>query len=229
MPRLLACFLVTLFGLPLVTQAQVADPNPQRFTSEINAFTLWDAKNSVPANGVLFVGSSSIRMWKTAEKFPMLTVINRGFGGAHISDVLHYLDETTLAYAPNAIVFYAGDNDIAGDKTPKRVLRDYQRFVERVHASLPDTPIIFVAIKPSLSRWAMWPTMAEANMRIQDYSDGNPVLYYADIATPMLGSNGEPKPELFISDGLHLSSEGYDLWTQIIAPIIERAQRDVEE
>lgn len=229
MSRLLLCFLACFACSSLVTEAQVADPDPGRFSEEIRTFTQWDTKNSFPDNSILFVGSSSIRFWQTATRFPELTVINRGFGGSHISDVLHYLGETTLKYAPNAIVFYAGDNDIAGKKTPERVLRDYQQFVERVQTALPDTPIIFIAIKPSLSRWGMWPAMQDANALIEAFSKDSPSLHYADIATPMLGSTGEPKPELFVSDGLHLSTTGYDLWTQILKPLIERAQRDVEE
>ena len=125
-----------------------------------------------------------------------------------------------LKYAPRALVFYAGDNDIAGGKTPERVYEDYRAFVERVHAVLPGTPILFLPIKPSLSRWSMWPQMEQANAAIRAYSERQDALFYVDTATPMLGDDGQPVPGLFIEDGLHLSEEGYDLWTRILKPYL---------
>ena len=219
--RHLCILAITLCQMPVTLQAQ-DDPDPARFAQEIDAFAQWDRKNSPPAEAILFVGSSSIRFWPTAARFPGLPVINRGFGGAHISDVNHYLERVVLKYTPRAIVFYAGDNDIAGEKTPERVVADYHAFVERVHAALPGTPIVFVPIKPSLSRWSMWPRMAQANAAIQAYSEAHAALFYADMATPMLGEDGTPRPGLFIKDGLHLSEAGYDLWTRILTPYLER-------
>ena len=201
-------------------QAQ-KDPDPVRFAEEIDAFQQWDRKNAVPAAPLLFVGSSSIRFWPTAERFPGLPVVNRGFGGSHISDVNHYLDRIVLPYAPHAIVFYAGDNDIAGEKSPVQVLDDYRAFVEQVHTALPETPIFFIPIKPSLSRWSLWPQMQEANALIAAYSDQHASLFYVDTATPMLGEDGTPMPDLFIDDGLHLSVAGYDLWTRILKPSLD--------
>ena len=227
MSRLLHCLLFVIVSLmllagvaPVLVQAQ-DNPDPARFAEEIDAFEQWDRKNAVPEAPLLFVGSSSIRFWPTAERFPGLAVINRGFGGSHISDVNHYLERIVLPYAPRTIVFYAGDNDIAGGKSAEQVLADYRTFVERVHASLPETRIIFVPIKPSLSRWSMWPQMKDANGMIEAYSTSHPALVYVDMATPMLGEDGTPMPPLFIDDGLHLSVAGYDLWTRILMPYLE--------
>ncbi len=215
---LLACW-------PAVQRAQAVDPNPARFAGEIAAFAEADTKAAPPAHAVLFVGSSTIRLWPTASRFPEWPVINRGFGGSHISDVLHYLDVTVLKYQPDVVVFYAGDNDIADGKTPERVLEDYQRFVERVHAALPATDIIFVPIKPSGLRWALWPTMREANGSIKTYSDSHPRLHYADVVPVTLGPDGQPKPELFLADRLHLSPAGYDQWTPVVARAIAAVRR----
>ena len=153
---------------------EVADPDPNRFGKDIESFVAWDSKNAVPADPILFVGSSSIRMWKTRESFPDLPVINRGFGGSHISDVIHFTDRIVLPYAPKLIVFYAGDNDMAGGKSAARVLCDYRRFVELVHVRLPDTSIIFIPIKPSGSRWSLWPEMTKANGLIEAFSGKDP-------------------------------------------------------
>lgn len=219
--------LLTAFALlmPASLRAQ-DDPDPARFAQEIEAFEQGDRKNAVPSRPILFVGSSSIRFWSTAERFPGHPVINRGFGGSHISDVNHYLARIVLKYAPRAIVYYAGDNDIADGKTPAQVVEDYRTFVERVHATLPETRIFFIPIKPSLSRWTMWPRMAGANAAIRAYSETQALLYYVDTATPMLGEDGSPRPGLFIEDGLHLSAAGYDLWTDILKPYLEKMHQD---
>ncbi|MEZ4698790.1 MAG: SGNH/GDSL hydrolase family protein [Rhodothermales bacterium] len=214
------CVLLTVILLAAGIQPLRAqdDPDPGRFAEEIADFEAWDMKNVTPERPILFVGSSSIRIWLTGTYFPDLPVINRGFGGSHISDVNFYLERIVLKYAPRAIVFYAGDNDIAGGKSPERVLDDYKVFVSRVHALLPKTKIFFIPIKPSLLRWDMWPQMMKANAMVATYSEASPYLYYIDIATPMLGTDGTPRPEFFREDGLHLNREGYDLWTQIVRP-----------
>lgn len=220
-PAVLACI---AWSLPLAAQ-QAADPDPARFNAEVEAFAEWDQKNSTPPDAVLFAGSSSIRFWPTAERFPQLPVINRGFGGSHISDVNHFIDQTVLKYQPATIVFYAGDNDIAGGKTADRVLADYRIFVERVMASRPDTDILFVAIKPSLARWNRWPAMKDANEKIRAYSASRPHLHFADIAPPMLGADGKPKPALFRDDGLHLTPAGYDIWTDVVSQALAAVRK----
>jgi lysophospholipase L1-like esterase len=202
---------------PRLASAQ-NDPDPGRFAEEIAAFEAWDLKNARPDSPVLFTGSSSIRFWHTGIYFPDLPVVNRGFGGSHISDVNFYLGRAVLKYAPRAIVFYAGDNDIASGKTPEHVVEDYKVFVARVHALLPEVEIFFIPIKPSLARWALWPQMSRANAMIAEYTAGSPRLHYIDVATPMIGVDGTPRPEFFLEDGLHLNRDGYDLWAQIARP-----------
>lgn len=220
--RLAAPVLISLLAfLPL--RGGETDPDPHRFDEEIERFLEWDQQNSLPPNPVLFVGSSSIRLWKTAEDFPQLPVINRGFGGAHISDVLFFMEKIVLPYRPAVIVFYAGDNDIADDKSAETVLADFRQFVERVHQPLPETRIIFLPIKPSLARWNFWPEMKKANALIEAYCANDRRLFYADTATPMLAGDGKPGRELFLEDGLHLNAAGYRLWSQVLKPVLERA------
>lgn len=192
------------------------NPDPHRFDQAIQNFENWDSKNSFPEDAILFVGSSSIRMWKTQESFPDLTLINRGFGGAHISDVNFFVEKTVLKYNAPIIFFYCGDNDIAGNKSPQQVLNDYKIFVQSVFENRSDTKILFLAIKPSTSRWRFWPEMDAANQLISQYSENNEQLYFVDTATPMLEISSPPPADLFISDGLHLSEKGYQLWTEVV-------------
>ena len=204
------------------------NPNPLRFMKKplfgdqvsIELFGLWDKKNSQIENPVVFVGSSSIRKWYTADYFPDIPIINRGFGGSHISDVIFFIDETVLKFNPRVIVFYAGDNDINFGKRSQTVFDDYINFVEKVHSQLPNTKIMFIPIKPSPSRWSLWAEMKKTNRMVQNYSRKNSLLYYVDTASPMLNNGGKPKSSLFVRDSLHLSREGYDLWSSIVKPIL---------
>jgi lysophospholipase L1-like esterase len=214
----LALFLLFLSPVKLLSQS----PDPGRFSESIEAFRTWDEKNSFPEDAVLFVGSSSIRMWKSAAAFPQYPVINRGFGGAHISDVLYYIEDVVLKYEPGVIVFYAGDNDIAGDKTPERVLADYRMFVKSVHNKMPDTEIIYVPIKPSIKRWQKWPEMLKANRRISEFCDSNAKLHFADIITPMLETGNPPSAAVFLDDGLHLSGTGYEIWNKTVGELLQK-------
>jgi lysophospholipase L1-like esterase len=141
--------------------------------------------------------------------------------------VNYYFDKTVLKYAPRAIVLYAGDNDIANGKSALRVFEDYKSFVALVNEKLPVTPIIFISIKPSLRRWSFWPVMEKTNTLIKTYANKYPALYYADTATPMLNAAGQPNPALFVSDSLHLSQHGYDLWSARLEPVLKQALQAV--
>jgi len=210
---------ITLVSAPL--GAQAVDPDPERFAAEIEAFQAWDAKNAFPAAPVVLVGSSSIRLWNSGECFPDLPVVNRGFGGAHISDVNHYIEQTVLKYRPSIVVFYAGDNDITDGKTGGQVLEDYQEFVASVLSASAAVQIVFIPIKPSLARWSAWPRMMEANEMIRVFSEGLDPLHFIDVATPMLGEDGMPRPELFVEDGLHMTEVGYDGWSSRLGPFLD--------
>lgn len=225
--HLLITAIIFLLFLTMLSSAvgrdkQVAQPDPVRFKQEINSFVSWDAKNSVPDNKVLFIGSSSVRLWATHNSFPDIKVINRGFGGSHISDVIYYSEQIVLPYKPELIVFYAGDNDITYGKTPRQVFRDYQRFVEIVRDNLPKTSIIYIGIKPSKRRWSYWPAMEEANEMIADLCKKDKMLYYFDSSSGLLADDGLPIEKMFLDDQLHLSNAGYDLWNANLKPLIKQ-------
>ena len=205
-----------------------ADPNPGRFYLSNDAdelyikdFLDWDKKNTFEKNGILFIGSSSIRKWKTSEYFNYKSIINRGFGGSHISDINYYFNTIIFTYRPKIIVFYAGDNDIAGKKGPDQVLEDYIEFVGHVKKNIKQARIIYLPIKPSPSRWSLWGNMAETNRLIKMFIDSDDQQIYLDTATPMLNNRGKPSGHLFVSDSLHLSEEGYDLWSGILKPALD--------
>ena len=119
------------------------------------------------------------------------------------------------------IVFYAGDNDIAGGKTPERVFADYQAFVAKIHKLLPKTKIAFVAIKPSISRWRLIELMRKANQMIEELSSKDELLEYVDVDAPMIGDDGQPRKELFLKDGLHMTDAGYKIWTDLVMPHVK--------
>ena len=191
------------------------------FEKEIAAFEEADHKAAPPKDAVLFIGSSSIRFWKTlAADFPNIAVINRGFGGSRIADSTRYAERIVFPYHPRRIVMYAGDNDIAAGRTPQQLLSDFQAFVAKVRAELPDVPISYISIKPSPLRWKMVDNIKEANALIEQETKTGKNLEYIDVFTPMLGADGLPRPELFRPDHLHMVDKGYQLWTSIITPRI---------
>jgi lysophospholipase L1-like esterase len=200
-----------------------AEDPAAKWEETIRQFEDWDRKNSYPSDAVLFVGSSSIKLWPTRESFDGLAVINRGFGGSQISEVNYFAERIVLRYAPKVIVFYAGDNDVAAGKNSKQVFDDYREFVKIVHQELPGTRIIFIAIKPSGKRWSLWPVMAQANKMIEELSGTDERLMYFDSATPLMADDGRPDAKFFLKDNLHLNADGYRIWTRLLRPIVEEA------
>jgi lysophospholipase L1-like esterase len=201
--------------------ATTAEP----FADEIANFLAADRMAPPPAHGVLFVGSSTIRMWPALRAdFAGVPVIQRGFGGSELSDVVHYAPRIVIPYKPRLIVVYAGDNDIAVGKTATTVFGEYVEFVRLVERALPDARIAFVSIKPSIARWALIDQIRAANSMIRDFATRDPRLLYVDTYTPMLGQDGRPRRELFIEDGLHMNDSGYALWRNILDPIVRAGQ-----
>ena len=219
---MLLLWVLSVVGVAAGESKPVADPDPNRFAAEIKAFAEWDSRNTVPADPVLFVGSSTIRLWRTHESFPDLPVVNRGFGGSQVSDVLHFADRVVFPYKPRVIVFYAGDNDLAAGKSAQRVFEDCRRFIGLVHAHRPGTRIVFLGIKPSRARWSLWPEAHQANRLLADFCKGDNRLLFTDPGASLLGPDGLPAADLFLKDQLHLNARGYALWNQALAPVLQK-------
>src|SRR5262249_22324513 len=144
-----------------------------------------------------------------------------GFGGSELADSVYFADRIVAPYRPWMVVLYAGDNDLAAGKTPQQVFDDYKAFVIRVRAKLPGVKIAYISIKPSLARVKLMGQMRAANELIRDYAAKNKNLVFIDVFTPMLNAEGQPRPELFIQDGLHMNRKGYDIWRNAVAPYLK--------
>jgi lysophospholipase L1-like esterase len=191
------------------------------FQDEIEQFEAADKANPPPTGGVVFVGSSSIRLWPNLKAdFPEANVLQRGFGGSELWQVLYYAPRIVLRYCPKRIVVYAGENDLVAGRSPEQVLADYRDLVALVRQYLPSTEIAFIAIKPSESRWALADRMLRTNQLVREFSSGDPRLVYIDAYTPMLGPNGRPRRDLFVADSLHMSADGYALWRGLVAGFV---------
>lgn len=185
------------------------------------AFAAADVKQRPEPGGVLFVGSSSIRLWDALEtEFADARVIKRGFGGSRLSDCVKLLDRLVIKYRPRTVLLYAGDNDLAEGSTPEQVLERVKAFADGVHGRLPQTNVTFISIKPSPARRALISKARAANRLVQAYAALHPRVDYIDVFTPMLAADGSPRLELFRRDALHLNEAGYALWRSIIRPFV---------
>jgi uncharacterized sulfatase len=202
----------------LLKGGMAAPPGFGRWEREIQAIEQRDRERLLPQNGIVFTGSSSIRRWDLAKSFPDLPVINHGFGGSQIADCDHFAQRLVLRQKPRVVVFYAGDNDIASGKSAEQVEMDFRAFAGAVHKALPKTKVVFIAVKPTPARWALFDVQTRANGLVALYCHSNEWLDYVDAVRPMLGDDGKPRPELFVKDGLHLNDAGYKLWTEVLTP-----------
>jgi len=213
-------------GAGLLTGARAAPaserlaPNAEesRWREAFDAFAEADRIGAPAPGGVLFVGSSSIRLWDNLERqFDGATILKRGFGGSRMIDCRQYLSRLVVPYKPKLVVIYAGDNDLAEGRSPEQVAADFGAFVDGVRAELPAARIAYLSIKPSPSRQHLLPAVRQANALIAAYTREGTNLDYIDIHSPMLDAVGAPRAELFGGDRLHLNSSGYELWRTVIA------------
>jgi lysophospholipase L1-like esterase len=199
------------------------DVRATRWKESFEQFAAADRARAPRPGGVLFVGSSSIRLWDNLEQdFQSLPIVTkRGFGGSRLSDCSDNVARLVLPYKPRLVIVYAGDNDLAEGATPAEVLESFQRFVAGVRAELPDTRIAYLSIKPSPLRASLIADARTANALIQAWSVSARNVDFIDIYSKMLGADGQPRADLFGPDRLHLNRAGYSLWRQEIAAHLE--------
>jgi lysophospholipase L1-like esterase len=171
--------------------------------------------------GVLFAGSSSIRLWDVGKAFPGWKTANTGFGGSEIRDVTHFADRLVLKHEPRAVVFYAGDNDIHSGRSAAQVRDDFAAFADAIHRRLPKTTVYFISIKPSVARWSEHDAQTRANDLVRELCGRHDWLGYIDVVPAMLGKDGRPRADLFVKDGLHLSDQGYDVWAETVRKAVK--------
>jgi len=212
-----------LLLLPFLFVVAHAEPVPttSKWEKEIVGIEAKDQAKPIGKGGIVFVGSSSIRLWSTlAEDFPKHRVVNHGFGGSMVSDSVQYADRLVTALEPRLVVMYAGGNDINAGKTPETVAADFHAFVDKVRAKLPDAEIMFISIAPNPARWKQIEQVKQANSLIADYCGKTPKLKFVDVFSSMLGPDGLPKPDIYRDDKLHMNPKGYEIWTGIIGPLL---------
>jgi lysophospholipase L1-like esterase len=197
--------------------------DPDAWVASIRSFEAQDQRQFPPADGIVFTGSSSFTLWSTMEKdLAPLPVLNRGFGGARILDVVRYAERIVLPYHPRAVVLFAGTNDIAPPKpaTAQQVYEGYLEFVRCVRSKLPEVPIYFVAITPTPLRWEYWSIVQEANRLILQHTQSDPRLRFIDLTDHLLDPDGKPDRSLYRFDRLHPNQKGYAKWTAVIKPVL---------
>lgn len=195
----------------------------QPFADEIAAFKKQDSVQAPPKHAILFVGSSSFRMWTNLQQsFPKHTVINRGFGGSCLPDVIRYANDIILPYQPRQIVIYCGENDLASSDTVTAKMV-YSRFVQLykiIRRKMPVVPIVYVSIKPSPSRAKLMPAMKESNRLISSFLRTQKHTVFVDVFSAMLKADGTSDTSLFIEDNLHMNAAGYAIWQKMIEPYL---------
>jgi lysophospholipase L1-like esterase len=190
-----------------------------KWEKEITAYEQMDRTNPPPAGALLFIGSSTIRLWKTlAQDFPGHRIINRGFGGSEIVDSTHFAERVILPYKPRMVLLRAGGNDLHAGKTPEQVFADFKEFVAKIHSKLPGTEIVFLSLSPSIARWNQADKEKAVNTMIEEYIRKTPRLKYIETYPMPLGADGQPRAELFVEDKLHFNAEGYKLLAEIVRP-----------
>jgi lysophospholipase L1-like esterase len=212
--RLLFFFLL-LLQIPEVRAQQEKFP----FWNDVQAFKKQDSIQPPFQHAILFVGSSSFTNWKDVKNyFPGYTIINRGFGGSSLPDVIRYADDIIFPYNPKQIVIYCGENDLAASDTVtgEMVFKRFIILFNLIRKKLPGVPVVFISLKPSPSRWQLRNKMIKANTEIKNFLKKKPKTAFVDVYHKMLGTDGKPIKDIFLEDNLHMNKKGYAIWQKAI-------------
>ena len=213
----------TVFALFSLILFLEDNPDPLRFKDEIDTYIQADKSNPPPDGCYLFIGSSSMRMWKSLqEDFTGYPVINRGFGGSHFSDAIYYFDDLVNAYNPSKIIIYEGDNDLASSKSPNKIVKNLKTLLGMIRDNLDQPEIAIISAKPSPRRWELKDKYEKLNSKFKDLASKSQDLTYIDIYTFMLNGKGRPEPELFLEDSLHMTQKGYKIWEEQIRAFVDK-------
>lgn len=197
--------------------------DPAKWEKEIAAFEQADREHPPEQGGIVFTGSSTIRRWKNlAADFAGFRVVNRGFGGSQMEDSVYFAERILVPHEPSAVVIFAGSNDINAGKTADAVVADFKAFVAQVRAKLPKTQISFIEITSSPSRWSQREKVIEANRQIRAFCEGVSDVKFIAVREKFLGTDGEPRAELFEADRLHPNADGYQILADAIRPFLPK-------
>jgi lysophospholipase L1-like esterase len=221
---------VSIVGLVLVTALRTVcgaetNHNFAKWEKEISAFEASDRTNPPPKGATLFIGSSTIRLWKSLQRdFPDVKIINRGFGGSEIVDSTHFAERIIFPYEPSRIFLRAGGNDLWAGKSAEEVFSDFKDFVKKVRSKLPKAEIVFIGWSPSIARWKQVDKENAMNALVKDYVGHGKRLKYVDTYSVPIGDDGKPRPELYMPDKLHFNAEGYKLLAERLRPTVEERE-----
>jgi lysophospholipase L1-like esterase len=209
---------ITILSFSCILNAQ----DPRRFQKEIDTIDLKNINKINSRDLIVFTGSSSVRRWKNIQEyFPGKNIINTGFGASQMSDLLYYSNSVIIKYKPVQIFIYEGDNDIASGKKTEEVIKEAEILFKKILNEIPNTQIVIISVKPSVSRWKLRDEYLKLNNSYSRIADENKSIRFIDVWTPLLNKEGMPKKEIFISDSLHINNLGYDIWAREIKKIIK--------
>lgn len=217
MKKIFSAFLMLTFALFFAQEKPM-------FWQDIQNFKKLNLENPPAENAILLVGSSSFTKWTdVANYFPDKTIINRGFGGSRLTDLNDYAEDLLNPYQPKQIIIYCGENDFADNDKLKAdvVVERFKTFYKKIRAKFPKIEVDYISIKYSPSREKLWPQMKEANKKIADFMKKQPNAEFIDITKVMQDENGNVRKELFVEDMLHMTPEGYRLWTSVMNPYMK--------
>ncbi|MCZ6673748.1 MAG: GDSL-type esterase/lipase family protein [Verrucomicrobia bacterium] len=223
-PTYLFLFILITACQPICLLGEVSsDPDPTRFAETIAGFAAADSGAPLPTGGIVFVGSSSIRRMDVPKFLPKIEALNRGFGGSHISDVNHYIEETVLKYRPSITVFYCGGNDIWSGKSPIQVLEDFREFYGKLFDSVPNNQLLLLASRPSPKRHTGFNTELALNYLFQmEAGKDDRIIYLSGACDRFFDEDGNFFHGLYHNDQLHMSEAGYRIWQEILTPHLTR-------
>lgn len=210
-----------IFLIVILTHTEVKAQMGSIFDREVESIskkydTIWDNQRET----ILFTGSSSVRLWKTLEEsFPEHQILNTGFGGSQASDLLHHLNDLVLRYRPKKVFIYEGDNDIFAKKKPNQILQTTEDIILKIRNKNPDTKIVLISAKPSISRWKYRGRYKRLNKKFVKLSEQDSIIEFIDVWNPMLDGR-KLKKNIFIEDGLHMNQKGYDLWYEAMKDFV---------
>jgi len=196
--------------------------DPKRFQKDIDTIDMKNNKKANSSDLIVFTGSSSIRRWQNVrEYFPERNIINTGFGGSQMSDLLYYSDSVIIKYKPEQVFIYGGDNDVAAGKNTEVVIKDAVALIKRVTDKVPGIQIVIISVKPSVSRWMLKDKYVKLNDEYKNLASTYKNVRFVDVWYPLLTDHGTPKKEIFVSDSLHINKLGYDIWAREIKKVIK--------
>lgn len=221
--RLRSLFIILPLIMVTMMCAVAQEKGPQRWEETIRKFEQSDQESAPQPGAILFVGSSSIAMWKDiADYFPKHRVLNRGFGGSNFTDLIHYADRVIFPYKPSMIFVYEGDNDIAQGDSAGKILENAKKLRGMIRKAAGNTPVIFISPKPSIARWNMKSAYETVNEQLRKYAESEPETEFADVWTASLGKDGKVLDYIFLDDNLHMNAKGYGIWQKVLLPYLPK-------